>query len=105
MKEHHARTSAQTRRTANSTWHPEDILKIHPWDAESRGILEGDLVSVASRKGETTLHAKITEFADWATDCPEYKVTAVQVRKASQRSEWQKKYEELREATTHVGAA
>ncbi len=24
-----------------------------------------------------------TEFSDWATDCPEYKVTAVQVRRTS----------------------
>jgi formate dehydrogenase major subunit len=95
---------SQTRRTANVAWHPEDVLEIHPHDAEDRGIRDGDLVSLASRVGETTLHAKImdrmpvgvvyttfhhpvtganvvtTEHSDWATNCPEYKVTAVQVK-------------------------
>ena len=118
---------AQTRRTQNVIWHDEDILEIHPWDAENRGINDGDLVALTSRAGETTLHAKIsermqpgvvyttfhfpgsgvnvitTEFADWATDCPEYKVTAVQVRKTSHVSEWQTNYEEMREETTQVG--
>jgi len=94
---------AQTRRTANVTWHPEDVLEMHPHDAEDRGIRDGDEVVVASRVGETRLHAKIadrmpvgvvyttfhhpvsganvvtTEHSDWATNCPEYKVTAVQV--------------------------
>jgi formate dehydrogenase major subunit len=94
---------AQTRRTANVAWHPEDVLEIHPHDAEDRGIEDGDEVVIASRVGETTLHAKIadrmpvgvvyttfhhpvsganvvtTEHSDWATNCPEYKVTAVQV--------------------------
>ena len=97
---------AQTRRTANNTWHPEDVLDIHPSDAEMRGIHDGDWVSLASRVGETTLKANLsermppgvvyttfhhpvtganvvtTEFSDWATNCPEYKVTAVQVTPA-----------------------
>jgi formate dehydrogenase major subunit len=117
---------AQTRRTANSTWHEEDMLELHPWDAENRGIQDGDLVALASRAGETTLRAKVsermqpgvvyttfhhpdtaanvvtTEFADWATDCPEYKVTAVQVRKTFERSEWQRRYAEMREETTRL---
>ena len=94
---------AQTRRTANETWHPEDILEIHPADAEVRGIRSGDRVELTSRVGTTTLHAVVsermqpgvvyttfhhpvtganvvtTENSDWATNCPEYKVTAVQV--------------------------
>jgi len=94
---------AQTRRTANVQWHTEDVLEIHPHDAEVRGINDGDLVTMASRVGETTLRAVIadrmpvgvvyttfhypvtganvvtTEHSDWATNCPEYKVTAVQV--------------------------
>jgi formate dehydrogenase major subunit len=94
---------AQTRRTANVAWHPEDILEIHPHDAEVRGINDGDRVTLASRVGQTSLHAKLsdrmpvgvvyttfhhpvtganvvtTEHSDWATNCPEYKVTAVQV--------------------------
>ena len=94
---------AQTRRTANIAWHQEDLLEIHPHDAEVRGITDGDEVTLASRVGETTLRAQIsdrmptgvvyttfhypvtganvvtTENSDWATNCPEYKVTAVQV--------------------------
>ena len=94
---------AQTRRTDNVVWHEEDRLEIHPHDAENRGIRDGDWVRLASRAGETTLRALITErvspgvvyttfhhpdtqanvittdFSDWATNCPEYKVTAVQV--------------------------
>jgi formate dehydrogenase major subunit len=94
---------AQTRRTANIAWHQEDLLEIHPHDAEVRGINDGDEVTLASRVGETTLRAQIsdrmptgvvyttfhypvtganvvtTENSDWATNCPEYKVTAVQV--------------------------
>jgi formate dehydrogenase major subunit len=94
---------AQTRRTENSRWHGEDVLEIHPADAEERGIRTGDEVTLASRVGTTTLHAVVTdrmaqgvvyttfhhpvsganvvttENSDWATNCPEYKVTAVQV--------------------------
>ena len=94
---------AQTRRTANIAWHQEDLLEIHPDDAEVRGIADGDEVTLGSRVGETKLRAQIsdrmsagvvyttfhypvtganvvtTENSDWATNCPEYKVTAVQV--------------------------
>ena len=107
---------AQTRRTDNNRWHSEDVLEIHPSDAELRGIRQGDLVSLASRKGDITLHADITErvkpgvvyttfhnpetganvvtteHSDWATNCPEYKVTAVQVTPASHRSSWQEEF-------------
>ena len=119
---------AQTRRTENVQWHDEDVLELHPWDAENRGINDGDLVALASREGETTLHARVsermqpgvvyttfhfpgtavnvitTEFADWATDCPEYKVTAVQVRKAYHQSEYQAAYTKQRAATTRLPA-
>ncbi len=108
---------AQTRRTGNVDWHDEDLLEIHPADAEARGIHEGHWVSVRSRKGEIALRAKIsdrmtpgvvyttfhhpetglnvvtTENADWATSCPEYKVTAVEVAPANHKSPWQESYE------------
>jgi formate dehydrogenase major subunit len=108
---------AQTRRTANVTWHPEDVLEIHPHDAEVRGIKDGQLVSLASRIGATSMRAAIsermpqgvvyttfhhpasganvvtTEFSDWATNCPEYKVTAVQVTLSNMQSDWQKGWE------------
>ncbi|MDP9053275.1 MAG: formate dehydrogenase subunit alpha [Acidobacteriota bacterium] len=117
---------AQTSRTGNNAWHPEDLLEIHPQDAEDRGIRDGDLVSLASRAGETSLKAKIsermqpgvvyttfhhmltganvvtTEFSDWATGCPEYKVTAVQVARARKLSEWQQQYLDTRRQTTQV---
>ena len=97
---------AQTRRTPNVAWHAEDVLEVHPHDAEVRGINEGDLATLSSRVGSTTMRVKITdrmpvgvvyttfhhpvsganvvttENSDWATNCPEYKVTAVQVAKA-----------------------
>ncbi|MBU6365541.1 MAG: formate dehydrogenase subunit alpha [Gemmatimonadetes bacterium] len=96
----------ETRRTANTVWHPEDRLELHPHDAEVRGIGEGDGVVLSSRKGSITLRAHVTdrvpegvvyttfhhpeaaanivttEYSDWATNCPEYKVTAVDVRPA-----------------------
>ncbi len=117
---------AQTRRTANNVWHDEDVLEIHPWDAENRGINDGDLVSLTSRAGEITLPARIsermqpgvvyttfhhamtganvvtTEFSDWATSCPEYKVTAVQVQLARKLSQWQEQYREQRRLTTQI---
>ncbi|MGP0072869.1 MAG: formate dehydrogenase subunit alpha [Bryobacteraceae bacterium] len=117
---------AQTARTQNNVWHPEDILEIHALDAENRGIREGDRVSLTSRAGETTLHAHIsermqpgvvyttfhhgftganvvtTEFEDWATGCPEYKVTAVQVSLARKISEWQEQYLDTRKQTTQI---
>jgi formate dehydrogenase major subunit len=109
---------AQTRRTENSRWHDEDRLDIHPHDAQERGIAEGDWVGIASRAGETVLRARLTEkmqpgvvyttfhhpgsganvittdSSDWATNCPEYKVTAVQVSKvpAHQLAPWQREY-------------
>lgn len=109
---------AQTRRTANVVWHDEDVLELHPHDAEHRGVSDGDLVVLRSRVGETTLRAVVsermapgvvyttfhhpesganvvtTENSDWATNCPEYKVTAVQVEKASARSQWQQRFGE-----------
>ncbi|HEX3347081.1 MAG TPA: formate dehydrogenase subunit alpha [Acetobacteraceae bacterium] len=104
---------AQTLRTSNALWHSEDVLEIHASDAENRGIRDGDLVLVTSRSGEVALHASIservapgvvyttfhhpdtganvitTDLSDWATNCPEYKVTAVQVRRTNGPSAWQ----------------
>ena len=110
---------AQTRRTDNSQWHSEDRLEIHPHDAEERGIRQDDWVGIESRAGQTVLRAVVTERmqpgvvyttfhfpesganvittdnSDWATNCPEYKVTAVQVMPVAQPSEWQKSYEKF----------
>ena len=120
---------AQTRRTDNVAWHEEDRLEIHPADAEYRGVRDGDWVRLASRAGETALRARITDrvaagvvyttfhhpmtqanvittdFSDWATNCPEYKVTAVQVSPSNGPSQWQEDYARHSEASRHVLAA
>lgn len=112
---------AQTRRTKNVAWHEEDVVEIHPHDAEERGIQSGNWVGIVSRAGETVLRAHVTERvqpgviyttfhhpesganvittdnSDWATNCPEFKVTAVQVNKVTQLSDWQKQYQHFSE--------
>ena len=120
---------AQTRRTENVVWHAEDRLEIHPHDAEERGINDGDWVRLASRTGDTSLRALVTdrvapgviyttfhhpntqanvvttEYSDWATNCPEYKVTAVQVAPSNGPSEWQREYREMAERSRRIEVA
>ncbi|MBT9447194.1 MAG: formate dehydrogenase subunit alpha [Hyphomonadaceae bacterium] len=117
---------AQTRRTANVVWHEEDLLEIHPSDAEDRGLKDGDWVKLASRSGETALHCRVTDrvapgvvyttfhhpdtqanvvttdYSDWATNCPEYKVTAVQVSPSNGPTRWQEDYQALSERARRV---
>jgi formate dehydrogenase major subunit len=119
---------AQTRRTDNVVWHPEDLLEIHPVDAENRGLRDGDWVLLRSRAGETTLRAEVTErvapgvvyttfhhpvtqanvittdYSDWATNCPEYKVTAVQVSASNGPSGWQESYARQAEHSRRIAA-
>ncbi|MFN3743319.1 MAG: formate dehydrogenase subunit alpha [Hyphomicrobiaceae bacterium] len=120
---------AQTRRTANVVWHEEDRLEIHPHDAEQRGIKDGDWVRISSRAGETALRARITdrvapgvvyttfhhpmtqanvvttEFSDWATNCPEYKVTAVQVALSNGPTQYQADYDAFARARRRIATA
>jgi len=119
---------AQTRRTANTVWHEEDLLEMHPLDAENRGLKSGDWTRLASRTGETSLRLAVTdrvapgvvyttfhhpatqanvvttEFSDWATNCPEYKVTAVQVSPSNGPSEWQEDYARQSAAARRISA-
>ncbi len=119
---------AQTRRTENVIWHEEDRLEIHPHDAEQRGVRDGDYVQLQSRTGSTGLKAKITdrvapgvvyttfhhpdtqanvvttEFSDWATNCPEYKVTAVQVTPSNGPTLWQEQYDDLARKSRRIAA-
>ena len=119
---------AQTRRTANTVWHTEDLLEMHPVDAENRGLKDGDWARLASRTGETSLRVTVTdrvapgvvyttfhhpatqanvvttEFSDWATNCPEYKVTAVQVSASNGPSDWQESYASMVEQRRRVAA-
>ncbi len=120
---------AQTRRTANVAWHAEDVLEIHPHDAENRGVLEGDFVKLESRSGSISLKAHITDrvapgvvyttfhhpetqanvvttdFSDWATNCPEYKVTAVQISRSNGPTAWQETYEDLARKSRRIAEA
>lgn len=122
----HYNVGAQTRRTSNTAWHPEDRLEIHPSDGENRGLKDGDWVALRSRAGETTLRALVTErvapgvvyttfhhpetqanvittdYSDWATNCPEYKVTAVQVSLSNGPSDWQQEYAEQAKRSRRV---
>jgi formate dehydrogenase major subunit len=117
---------AQTRRTANVLWHQEDLLEMHPTDAENRGLKSGDWAKLASRTGETTLRVQVTDrvapgvvyttfhhpatqanvvttdYSDWATNCPEYKVTAVQVMPSNGPTDWQEEYTELSERSRRI---
>ena len=117
---------AQTRRTANNEWHAEDTLEIHPHDAQERGIAAGDWVGVASRVGNTVLRAYLservkpgvvyttfhhpvsganvitTDNSDWATNCPEYKVTAVQATRVTQPSAWQARQQKFDQRQQHL---
>ena len=116
----------QTRRTDNVAWHGEDRLEIHPHDAEQRGVRDGDWVRLQSRTGATSLRALVTErvapgvvyttfhhpdtqanvvttdFSDWATNCPEYKVTAVQVSPSNGPSDWQENYNEQMQRSRRI---
>ncbi len=117
---------AQTRRTENNIWHDQDVVEIHIKDAEDRNIRDGDWINIQSRMGDTTLRAKIsdrmqpgviyttfhmpesganvvtTDNSDWATNCPEYKVTAVEVRLTNHRSDWQEEFEHFSQDTRHI---
>ncbi|ADH91121.1 formate dehydrogenase, alpha subunit [Ancylobacter novellus DSM 506] len=125
----HYNVGAQTRRTANVAWHPEDVLEIHPHDAEQRGVRDGDWVRIDSRAGSTTLRAEITDrvapgvvyttfhhpgtqanvvttdFSDWATNCPEFKVTAVQIARSNGPSEWQEDYDDFARQSRRIAVA
>ena len=119
---------AQTRRTENTVWHPEDLLEMHPVDAENRGLKDGDWAQLNSRTGETTLRVTVTdrvapgvvyttfhhpatqanvvttEYSDWATNCPEYKVTAVQIMPSNGPTDWQETYASWSEKSRRIKA-
>jgi formate dehydrogenase major subunit len=117
---------AQTRRTANSEFYSEDVLELHAFDAEERGINAGDWCGISSRAGETVLRAVITDRvqpgvvyttfhfpfsganvittdnSDWATNCPEYKVTAVQIMPSNGPTDWQQDYNDQAERSRRI---
>jgi formate dehydrogenase major subunit len=99
----HYNAGTMTRRSSNLQLHPFDELQIHPHDAASRGITDGARVRLRSQSGEAHATARVTnevspgvlflsfhdpataanavtgDVRDRMTDCPEYKLTAVDV--------------------------
>jgi formate dehydrogenase major subunit len=116
---------AQTRRTPTSTWHPKTSGDPPARRARCAASATGDLVELqlAGRHhhaaGEvsermqpgvvyTTFHHPVsganvvtTENSDWATNCPEYKVTAVQVGVANAREAEQQEHAGVPLAEAH----
>ena len=104
----HYNSGTMTRRTSNETIVSEDVLLIHPADAESRSISSGDLIKLSSARGEAEMKARVSEkvkpgvlyttfhfpeimvntitgdACDEESLCPEYKVVAVNIEKAGQ---------------------
>jgi formate dehydrogenase major subunit len=102
----HFNAATMTGRTRNGELCPDDRLDLHPDDAEALGVEDGDAIRVRSRHGAFTLQARLTTevrpgepFAtfhsvgafvnratgrgrDNTTGTPEYKITAVALRKA-----------------------
>ena len=103
----HYNCGTMTRRTGNAHIVTEDLLAIHPDDAEKKGIADGDTVRVFSVRGEVRMNAKVSDEVkpgilyttfhfpgnlvnvvtssecDEDTMCPEYKVVAVDVERVS----------------------
>jgi formate dehydrogenase major subunit len=102
----HYNSGTMTRRTPNKELVTEDILFIHPHDAEVKGISTGDFVIVFSARGQTNMKARVTDIVkpgviyttfhfpeasinyltsnigDEYTLTPEFKVVAVDFKKS-----------------------
>ena len=110
------RRRADAPHARTSRWHERGPARDPSARRRGSRHQDGDWVGIERRAGETVLRAKITERmqpgvvyttfhfpesganvittdnSDWATNCPEYKVTAVQVMPVEQPSQWQKDY-------------
>ena len=105
----HYNAATMTRRTNNVNIVKEDILLVHPKDAEKRGLNTGDIGRLYSSRGEVALKVEVTDKVkkgivfttfhfpehmvnmvtghgkDEETMCAEYKVSAVEVQKISNK--------------------
>jgi formate dehydrogenase major subunit len=119
---------AQKCGTANSLWHKEDLLEIHPARrgksrhprprlgaarlasprARRRRARKSSIGAGRGRNDvpspDTQANVITTDYSDWATNCPEYTVTAVQVSPSNGSSRWQEDYEKFsRQSRIAVG--
>ncbi|MDQ3049626.1 MAG: formate dehydrogenase subunit alpha [Bacteroidota bacterium] len=102
----HYNCGTMTRRTGNVEIITDDVLLIHPEDAQKHFIDDGDMVCIISARGKIDVKAKITDevrpgvlsstfhfpdvrmndltssISDSEAMCPEYKVVAVNIRKS-----------------------
>ena len=105
----HYNAATMTRRTKNLKIVDEDILLVHPNDAKSRELNSGDIARLYSGRGEVSLKVEVTDKVkegivfttfhfpehmvnmvtgdgkDEETKCAEYKVSAVNVQKISNK--------------------
>ncbi len=105
----HYNAATMTRRTKNLKIVDEDILLLHPSDAKSRELNSGDIARLYSGRGEVSLKVEVTDKVkegivfttfhfpehmvnmvtgdgkDEETKCAEYKVSAVNVQKISNK--------------------
>ncbi len=103
----HYNCATMTRRTANAEILPKDVLMLNPKDAKAKDLISGDRATLKSDRGEITLDVEVTDrvkrgvvrttfhfpevlinevtsgVTDEETKCPEYKIVAVDVLKAS----------------------
>lgn len=102
---YHFNAGTMTERTANSKLRPTDLLVINPMDAEILSVCEGESVRIESSWGEATLPVALnvqvrigeafatfhdrhvflnritSTYRDRHVQSPEYKVTAIRIRK------------------------
>ena len=54
--------------------------------------MQPGVVYTTFHHARTGANVVTTDYSDWATNCPEYKVTAVQVTLCAQPSDWQQRF-------------
>ena len=103
----HYNCATMTRRTSNVQILTKDVIMLNPKDAKAKDISSGDRATLKSDRGEITLDVEVTDrvkkgvvrttfhfpevlinevtsgVTDEETKCPEYKIVAVDVLKAS----------------------
>jgi formate dehydrogenase major subunit len=103
----HYNCATMTRRTSNVQILTKDVIMLNPRDAKAKDLISGDRATLKSDRGQVTLDVEVTDrvkkgvvrttfhfpevlinevtsgVTDEETKCPEYKIVAVDVLKAS----------------------